>query len=278
MKVIIVFFVLFCFMLNTNAFSEEKKQTIIEIKSKLWLLKNEKDINWYYKVKKNIENKILTQKNDTIKSILTEIKNEILFIIDSYALKNTIEEKENIDDKVIFINNHGNNIIQKIKLREWCTKYFDFVDEIAKENDFPTALILATWSKEFNCQLSNPSNWHGPFQISSQYYEFWDITLEDFWKIVQNYIDFTKWKMSYYNSNKDYKKRFWNEDIHITYNDYTLKDIRLYSVLYNGITKTTDIETNTFANGNLNENIISDTDGIVTLFIKILNWQIENNK
>jgi hypothetical protein len=45
-----------------------------------------------------------------------------------------------------------------LKIDEKCTKYFDFIDNIAKEKDFPVELIIATWSKETNCNLYNPAN------------------------------------------------------------------------------------------------------------------------
>lgn len=37
-------------------------------------------------------------------------------------------------------------------------KNYDFIDKIAKEQNFPTELIIAMWKKEDNCHLDNPSN------------------------------------------------------------------------------------------------------------------------
>jgi hypothetical protein len=37
-------------------------------------------------------------------------------------------------------------------------KNYDFIDEVAKEQDFPTELIIAMWKKEHNCNLDNPPN------------------------------------------------------------------------------------------------------------------------
>lgn len=39
-----------------------------------------------------------------------------------------------------------------------CMQYYDDVDTVAREMDFPTALVLATRYREYNCRLSNPDN------------------------------------------------------------------------------------------------------------------------
>lgn len=288
-KSIAILCILFLSITKTFALelSESEKQSIVETKSKLWLLKHDKNINWYYNVKSLLEEKIPTLQDEKQVFFLTEFKNEITYIIDSYKPENYDEifykeEPKNpetwTESKKAFFDTYGKNIVQKNKLREGCTKYFDFVDEIAQQNNFPTALIIATWSKESNCGLFNPYNGWWPFQITSQYHTPGEITLEEMGDKIQKYIDFSKGKIAYYNSNKKYKQRFWEKNIELSYSKYTLRDLQLYSVLYNGITSSTNIENNKFANGNLNTNIDSDTDGIVTLFLKILNWQIENNK
>jgi len=167
-------------------------------------------------------------------------------------------------------------ITTSLSINEKCTKYFDFIDEIAKKNDFPTELIIATWWKEYNCTLWNPANWWWPFQITSQYYKPGDISLEEFWESVQKYIDFTKGKWDYFNNNKyhNYKTRFWSENISITYDNYSIRDLKLTAILYNWVSKDTTLDWNTFANSNLNSNVTTNNDWIVTRFLKILNWRI----
>lgn len=271
------------FQTQAYEISASENEKLTQIKSKLWLLKNEKGINWYYQLKNNIDTKLPNTTDKTKSFLLSEIKNEILYIIESYKPQgyDTLEEKYNLDilnQKASFFQEHGKKIVWDLKVKENCIQHYDFVDEIAKRNNFPTALILAVWRKESNCGLFNPYNWRWPFQITSQYHTPGEITLEQMWEKIQAYIDFSKWKIDYFNSNKSYAERFWNEKIDFEYDSYTLKDIQLYAILYNGITKTTDIESSKFANGNLSANLKSDTDGIATLFLKILNWQVENNK
>lgn len=268
--------------------SDEDNNKLIEAKSKLWLLKYEKNINWYYNQKDVFEAQLSQTQDEKEQFILQELENETLYIIDSYKPENfdqiqyTPEIESNpsgeINNKKNFFDSYGKNIIEKRNLRVWCTKYFDFVDGIAKKNNFPTELIIAVWAKESNCWLFNPYNGWWPFQITSQYHTPWEITLEEMWEKIQAFIDFSKWKIAYYNSNKTYKRKFWEENIDFSYDNYTLKDLQLYAVLYNGIGKTTDYQTSKFANWNLNNSLSSDTDGIVTLFLKILKWELENNK
>lgn len=284
-KIFLIVLILFLITNQSFAFelSQEKNTALINAKSKIWLLKPEKNINWYYKLKSKLEENINNTQNEEKIFILTELKNEVWYIIDSYKPVNFDKINHNIINtnsnfKTDFYNNYWKNILNTIKLRTSCTKHYDFVDKIAKKNNFPTALLIATWSKESNCWLFNPYNTWGPFQITSQYHKPWEISLEEFEIIAQKYIDFSKWKIKYFNSNSSYQKRFWNEKIDFSYDNYTLKDLQLYAVLYNGIWKTTDYKTNKFANWNLNSSLKSDTDWIVTLFLKIMNWQIKNNK
>ena len=176
-----------------------------------------------------------------------------------------------------FFETYWKDITTDLKVNEKCTKYFDFIDNIATSNNFPTELIIATWSKEYNCNLSNPNNWYWPFQISSKYYIPWDISLDIFSISIQDFIDFSKWKWKYFNENKyiDYKSRFWSENINISYDNYTIRDLKLHSLLYNWIKSNTKLDTNTFANDNLNKEIVSNSDWIVTSFLKILKWRTQ---
>lgn len=267
--------------------SPEDNQKLINAKSKLWLSKYEKDINWYYEVKKDLQESIDTSSDEKSLYFFTQLKDEVWYIIDSYKPHNydeikyeeeVVEQKDTSDFKQSFFQQHGKNIVWDLKVKENCVKHYDFVDQIAKKNNFPTALIISIWRKESNCWLFNPYNGWWPFQITSQYHNPWEITLDEMWEKIQNYIDFSKGKIAYFNSNKTYQERFGNEKIDFTYDAYTLKDIQLYAILYNWIWKTTDYVTNKFANGNLNTWVKSETDGIATLFLKITNWQLENNK
>ena len=89
-KSIAILCILFLSITKTFALelSESEKHTITETKSKLWLLKYEKNINWYYDVKNLLEEKIPTIQNEKQVFFLTEFKNEIGYIIDSYKPSN----------------------------------------------------------------------------------------------------------------------------------------------------------------------------------------------
>lgn len=276
--------ILFLLLNKSFAFelSEEKKEALINVKSKIWLLKPTKNINWYFDLKNEVDKNITKVQNEEEIFILTQIKKEILYIINSYKPENfdniNYNNISNSSLKKDFYIKNSKEIIGKNKIKTSCYKYYDSIDEVAKKNNFPTALIIATWQKESNCNLFNPYNWKWPFQISSQYHKPWKITLETFLNSLQEYITFSKWKINYFNSNKSYQKKFWNEKIDFNYENYSLKDLQLYAILYNWIWKNTDLKYSKFANWNLNSNIKSDTDWLVTLFLKITAWQIKNNK
>lgn len=243
------------FEFSKNQLTDDRKNYIVS-----YILSDLNDIH----VKLKEKNELKLQEK------LTEIekqKEEELKLITDYKEKSKI-----------FFETHGGSITTSLNVSENCTKYFDFIDEIAKKNDFPTELIIATWSKEYNCNLWNPANGWWPFQITSQYYTPWSVSLEQFWESVQKYIDFTKGKWNYFNNNTyhNYKTRFWNENIAITYDNYTIRDLKLSAILYNWVNSTTTLDWNSFANANLNNSVTSNSDWLVTRFLKILNWRINN--
>lgn len=243
------------FEFSKNQLTDDRKIYIVS-----YILSDLNDI--HVKIKEKNELKLQEK--------LTEIekqKEEELKLITDYKEKSKI-----------FFETHGGSITTSLNVSENCTKYFDFIDEIAKKNDFPIELVIATWSKEYNCNLWNPANGWWPFQITSQYYTPWSVSLEQFWESVQKYIDFTKGKWNYFNNNTyhNYKSRFWNENIAITYDNYTIRDLKLSAILYNWVNSTTTLDWNSFANANLNNSVTSNSDWLVTRFLKILNWRINN--
>lgn len=174
-----------------------------------------------------------------------------------------------------FFNKYGQEIVGSLEVPQKCRDKYDFVDAIAKDEDFPTALILATWGIETNCNMYNPANGWGLFQITSQYRAPGEVGLIELEEQVRNFIAFSRNKWNYFNTNTyhNYKQRFWEENINLYYDYYTIRDLRIHAILYNGVSSTTTLEGNTFANGNLNPNVITASDGVVTRFLKILNWR-----
>lgn len=228
--------------------------------------------------KKYILNYVLSDMNANLVKIQQKNEEKLKIELEELELKKQEDLKSTKDynEKAkLFFELYWKNITTSLEINEKCTKYFDFVDEIAKKNNFPTELVIATWSKESNCNLSNPANTWWPFQITSAYYTPWDITLEDFWVAVQKYIDFTKGKWDYFNNNTyhNYKTRFWSENIAITYDNYSLRDLKLSAILYNWVSSNTTLDWNTFANSNLDSSVITNSDWLVTRFLKILNWR-----
>lgn len=256
--------------------SEKDKNALEQAKELIWNFSSKKDITWF----ENRVNKIDTlaskyKTNTRYWIIFNELRKEFQFVVDEKLQQAWESSEDEITSELDFFNKYGTQITSGLEVPEKCKANYDFVDEIAKRNDFPTALIIATWWKETNCNMYNPANGWWIFQITSQYHEQWNIWLIELEQSIEKFIAFTRNKWNYFNTNKyhNYKQRFWEANINITYDNYSLRDLRLHSVLYNGVSSNTTLEWNTFANNNLNPNVIWPSDGIVTRFLKILYWK-----
>ena len=152
-------------------------------------------------------------------------------------------------------------------ISDLCTTYYDKIDAVAKEYDFPTALIIATWYKEHTCIFDNPSNGWGNFQITSHYYPAGAIDWAKFENQIINFIIFSRAKREYY----DDVQSFGPESIELTYDTIDLTSLRKHAIFYNGISGT--LESNSYANQNFGRTA-SGRDGIVAMTIRALGWQL----
>jgi len=150
-----------------------------------------------------------------------------------------------------------------------CTEYYDEIDAIAREYDFPVELIIATWFREHTCKFKNPANGRWNFQIITRYYPPGPITREQFEQQVIDFINFSYGKREFY----DQTQNFWPEPISLSYNDFDLLSIRKHAIYYNGIVSTP--EKNVYANQNFNGIRPASADGIVAAFLKVLKYGLE---
>lgn len=159
-----------------------------------------------------------------------------------------------------------------VPIDEACIAYYDEIDFVAKEHDFPTSLIIAMWWREHSCTLSNPSNGRGNFQITSHYYEPWEITIDELIQQVKNFIDFSKAKREWY----DVIQVFDERPVQISYDRFDLTSIRKHSVLYNGLYADVTPENSWYSNDNFTTNW-RERDGIVATMLKVLAWEKDQN-
>lgn len=283
---IFLFFITLSLCINQSfayELSEKDNKALNEAKEIIWNLKEKKETSWFEIRVKKIDTLASKYKTDTrywmifhelkkeFESVIWEKKQQKLWDNSSWIWNSQI----NMTWELEFFNQYGADITTKLEVPEKCKTNYDFVDEIAKKNDFPTALIIATWGKETNCNMYNPANGWWIFQITSQYYEPGNIWLIELEKSIEAFIQFSRNKWNYFNTNKyhNYKQRFWEEEMYLSYSSYTLRNLRLHSVLYNGVSANTTLEGNTFANNNLNPQVTGPSDGIVTRFLKVLYWK-----
>jgi len=168
------------------------------------------------------------------------------------------------------VDKYLDNIVWDKDIDPRCMEKYDIIDAIAREYNFPTAMIIATWRAEYTCKVGNPNNGWGMFQITSQYFEPGEITDEEFENQVRGYIKFLRKKMERYIP----AKKIDAEKYALEYDNYNIYSIQYASKGYNGYSW--DPTKVGYTNWNLNSELEYKKDGIVTSFIKILKWELEN--
>ncbi len=268
-----------------NFLSPQEEKKLESVKHQLHFISENKSENWFQQVDRNLS-KVIPKLRSQPKMwyIVSQIQQELQKIYQENfpsIIEISPQEEENISNisdnswKYDFFQKYGWNITTSLELSEKCREHYDFIDEIAQRNDFPTSLVIATWSKESNCNLFNPYNGWGPYQITSRYYTPGEITLADLEVYTQDFIDFSKGKWTSYHRNSNLKNRFWIENIEIRYDFFTLESLQLHAILYNGVGKTTTLSTNLFANTNLHGDIVGNSDGLVTRVLKVLHYETQ---
>lgn len=245
--------------------SPEKAQNISNNISKI-LYKFPNDTRNYY---------ILNQLNNYIIEKIENLKQAHLEISD--PTQSPIETMKPIKESNFyenFYNTHWLNIQSNLDSIDSCVQYFDKVDKIARENDFPTELVLATWYMEATCKFYNPANTHWIFQIMNYNYWVWELTDSQFEQQVVDYINFVKNKRNRQN------RAFvvWDSKIQIQYDSYTIDELWAHWFLYNWIKKWVLPSETMYNSWNLNEDLQYRKDWLVTVMLKVIKWRSDNNK
>lgn len=246
--------------------------TLQQAKATVQSLEGEKSLEWFKQLSISLSQlEWRYRQNPQLTASLKDLNEVVLGIVQ--------KKQAQYSPRRDFITTHGKNITWKLSIQSACFTHYDAIDKVAKELNFPTALILAMWSKETNCGLANAANGYGPFQITSRYYKPGPLTIQQFEQVVREFIYFSQNKINHYNSNATLKNRFWLQKVSISYSAYTLRDIQMYAILYNWAAKGVTLDNSTFANSNLHQWVQdAKRDWIVTKFIKILKWEVENGK
>ena len=157
-----------------------------------------------------------------------------------------------------------------------CVEKFDMVNTLAQKHNVPTALILATWFMESSCRQANPENGDGVFQIVSQYYEPGPISDADLVEEIENFVKFSRGKWSAYEKANPGRK------INLTYRTRDMESLESQGALYNSVGSSFKARplkaTNDYYNrGNFNPEWASSVkDGLITAFIRLTKWELEN--
>jgi len=273
-KIFLIIVFIFINFINTIAIDLNDEKTIKKLEDTIYKIYNEKWIDEINRLSIRIDN-IKIKNKDNINNLIFLVKfsdilnyyiNKEKIILEEKKINNNKDNLKNFH--LNFINTYWNEINWNIE--DKCINNYDFIDKIAKKYNFPTELIIATWRKESWCNMINPNNWDWLFQIRANYYIPWKINQEKLEEQIIDFITYSHNKWIYFQKNKKLKQDFNQETLNITYNNYTLKDLQIHAMLYNWISKKYTLETSKYANWNINKNIITDTDWVITLLIKSL--------
>lgn len=200
--------------------------------------------------------------------LLTQVNNEK---VKSKIISKTIKQD--------FWNQWSGWFSKEIPTTDSCTGRYNTMDTISFANNFPTALMLATWYRETNCGYYLPANGDGPFQIVSKDYGTGQITEAKFLQTMQEFIDFSKGKIHRYNNVNEKN----NRSINLTYTGFDITGIINYWTLYNSISWTIYRELLTPTNPKyVYDGYGQDYSGalrygLVPKFLKILDREIKNS-
>lgn len=232
--------------------------------------------NLISKIEKLIQKISLTEDYKMV-GILWYIKYRLYYKnieLDPSLKKVELESQENTgsaDSGNLLLEKYFDSIISSKEVDQICTQRYEFVDEIAKQYDFPTWLIISFWKIEHGCYMDNPKNWYGMFQIMSRYYEPWEITEQEARDQIIDFIEFIRRKADYYMDRHWYEK----SDIILNYSNYSDLAIQIYSLAYNWWSALP--KDSNYANWNIDVSKKYKKDWTLTYFIKLLNRQKYNN-
>lgn len=198
---------------------------------------------------------------DRIKYIFESIYK---YILSQKTRTDDIPKNNELVDKNEFLTKHWSWFINN--LPQICFDKFDIIDQIAKQEGIPTALIITTWKMEHNCYFDNTANWHGIFQIYSKNYGTGVLSEEWFKQQIRDFIAVAKWKINHYNNNKKY----WTWNVNISYDKFDIDSIRIFAFLYNWVKKDKNPWNSEYVNWNLTPEIKYSKDWFILTFIKVL--------
>lgn len=198
----------------------------------------------------------------------------------SYGLfdsRKKLAKQQSLSEKSEFLDEYKWDIvIQEEFPIDNCVWWYNTIDNISFANDFPTALTIAIWYRESSCGYYLPANWDGPFQIVNKDYWTWEITEAIFKQSIQDFIDFSKWKIDSYNKKAD--EEF--PAIQISYTGFDYTGVVSFMALYNGWTRTEGmVKPNApkYVFGWYGEYGDSKKYWVFPALLKVLEWEIDNN-
>ena len=212
--------------------------------------------------------------DDRLGTISSNLRDYAYSLLDS---RKKLAKQQSVALKTTFVDEYEDDISIDLEFpKDKCTWWYNTIDNISFANDFPTALTIAVWYRESGCGYYLPSNGDGPFQIVNENYWTGEITEEVFKQTIQDFIDFSKKKIDKYNnrSSDEYP------EIKIWYKSFDYTGVVNYLALYNGWTRTWwMVQPNApqyVFDGYGEDYSNSKKYGVFPMFLKVLEWEVEN--
>lgn len=160
----------------------------------------------------------------------------LLHTLHGYLTKELHQKKSQTHDDIRtmyqdFIDTYADDIQNDSPLHPNCIEYIDELDTLAYVHNVSLPVLIGTRWRETTCGYYLPSNGDGVMQIVSHDYGTGEIQQhEDFFFMMENYIDFANAKYDRYNRVTDS-----GEPITIDYTTISYDDIIKHGALYNSL-------------------------------------------
>ncbi len=256
--------------------SDEDKAYATELRTQLnGFIQDDTEDLWHYYFQLKV---LLKQFNyePQLNYLLSEMYRDLRTQINNKKAAAKFQSKE---AKQVFLDNYIGGIRGEVVLDDRCVGRYNTIDDIGFTHDFPTALIIAYRYRESTCGYYLPKNGRGPFQITSHDYWIWEITDEVFTQSVVDFVKFSQAKIDRYEKANARS----GLTIDLSYTSLNFTGVVRHWALYNSLSWNTvywDIKPKrpeyVFDNYTYGSGIDASRNGVMTQFLRALEWELEN--
>lgn len=231
--VALLFFVWYNQVFALTALSSEDLSIVTAMKTNILAdTDNGRDLSWltewYYIIKETVDSSVNNNvATNRLQWLLLDLRN----LIDTKK-QSSLLSKQTIENN--FLSTYQSWLyyswyIVSI-LPDACYTHYNMVDDIARAENIPMSLVMATWKMESGCGFYYPDNGDWPFQMLYKNIT-WTMTISKMVNEIQDFAAFTRNKWEWYNtSNVGSWLTIW-----MSYTGRDLTGVVMHWALYNGL-------------------------------------------